>query len=71
MERINKLVESILTKTVKSHHRDWANRLPKELWAYQTTWRTTTGLCPYELVYGKNFVFLIEFEIKNLRKVLE
>jgi hypothetical protein len=41
--------------------------LPEVLWAYQTTWRNTTGHTPYELVYGKQVLFPIEFQIKTFR----
>ena len=34
VERSNKVIEYILTKTVKSHRRDWVERLPEALWAY-------------------------------------
>ena len=37
VEITNKVLESILTKTVRSHHRDWVDRLPEALWAYRTT----------------------------------
>jgi len=47
------------------------NRLMEALWAYHTTWRNTTGFCPYELVYGKSVVFPIEFEIKTLKTIME
>ena len=67
VESANKVIEAILTKTVKSHHRYWADRLSKALWAYRTTWRNTTGFSPYDLVYGKSDVFPIEFEIKTLK----
>jgi transposase InsO family protein len=50
VESTNKVLEAILTKTIQLHHRDWADRLPEALWAYQTTWRNTTGHTPYELV---------------------
>ena len=53
VESTNKVLESILTKTVQLHHKDWADRLPEALWAYRTTWRNTTGYTPYQLVYGK------------------
>ena len=71
VESTNKVIEAILTKTVKSHHRDWADRLLKELRAYHTTWRKTTGFSPYDLVYGKSAIFLIEFEIKTLKTATE
>ena len=43
VESMNKVIESILTKIVASHRRDWAYRLPEALWAYRTMWRHTTG----------------------------
>ena len=30
-------------------------------WAYNTTWKTTTGSIPYDLVYGKKALLSIEF----------
>ena len=71
MESTNKFIEAILTKTVKSHRRYWADRLPEALWAYRTTLRNTTGFSPYELVYGKSVIFPIEFEIKTLKMATE
>ena len=71
MESANKVIEDILTKMVKSHHRDWADRLSEALWAYHTTWCNTTGFSPYDLVYGKSVVFPIEFEIKTLKRATE
>ena len=71
MESTNKVIEAILTKTVKSHRRNWADRIPKALWTYHTTWRNTIGFSPYELVYGKNVVSPVEFDIKTLRTALE
>jgi hypothetical protein len=70
VESTNKVIETILTKTVKENRKDWSNRLLEALWAYRTTWRNTTGFSPYELVYGKSVVFPVEFEIKTLRTAL-
>ena len=67
VESTNKVIESILTKTVASHRRDWAYRLPEALWVYRTTWRPTTSYSPYQLVFGKEPIFPIEFEIQTLR----
>ena len=67
VERSNKVIESILTKTIASHRRDWAARLPEALWAYKTKWRSTTGYSPYQLVFRKQPIFPIEFEIQTLR----
>ena len=71
VESTNKVIENILTKTVNSHRKDWADRLPEALSAYRTTWRDTTGFSPYDLVYGKSAIFPIEFEIKTLRTATE
>jgi hypothetical protein len=70
VESTNKVIEAILTKTVKENRKDWSNRLLEALWAYRTTWRNTTKFSPYELVYGKIVVFPVEFEIKTLRTAL-
>eukprot|EP00253_Pinus_taeda_P014563 PITA_14563 len=70
VESTNKVIEAILTKTVKENRRDWFQRLSEALWAYRTTWRNTTGFSPYELVYGKSVAFPVEFEIKTLRTAL-
>lgn len=67
VESKNKVIEAILTKTVKENRKDWSQRLPKALWAYRTTCRNTTGFSPYELVYSKSVVFPVEFEIKNFK----
>lgn len=63
----NKIIELILAKTIASHRRDWASRLPEALWAYRTTWRSTTSYSPYQLVFGKQPIFPIEFQIQTLR----
>jgi transposase InsO family protein len=67
VESTNKVIEVILTKTVRENRMDWSDRLHEDLWAYRTTWRNTTSFSTYELVYEKSHVFLIEFEIKTLR----
>jgi hypothetical protein len=48
----NKVLEGILTKTIQQHHKYWADHIPEELWAYQTTWRNTTDLLPMNLFMG-------------------
>eukprot|EP00253_Pinus_taeda_P036071 PITA_36071 len=71
VESINKVIESIITKTVHLHRRDWAERLPEALWAYRTTWRNTTGHSPYELVYGKEVLLPIEFQVKTFKMAVQ
>eukprot|EP00253_Pinus_taeda_P021386 PITA_21386 len=67
VESTNKVIESIITKTVHLHRRDWAERLPEALWAYRTIWRNTTRHSPYELVYGKEVLIPIEFQVKTFK----
>ena len=71
VESTNKFIEGILTNIVANHRRNWAEKLPEVSWAYKTTWRNTIGFSPYELVYGKNPLFPIEFNIKTLRTKLQ
>ena len=71
MEVTNRELEHILTKIVSLHQKDWATKLPKSLWAYITTWKSTTRFTPFQLLYGKTAVMPIEFEHKTLRTALE
>ena len=48
--------------------RDWSEKLPFALWAYHTSFRTST---PYSLVYGIEAVLPIEIEMRSLRVTLE
>jgi len=63
----NRVLEGIPTKVVRSNKKDWADRLVEATWAYNTTWKATTGFTPYELVYGKKALLSIEFEYNTLR----
>jgi len=71
VESTNKVIGGILTKTVHLHRRDWAERLLEALRAYRTTWRNTTGHTPYELVYGKQVLFPIEFQIRTFKMAVQ
>lgn len=67
----NREIEAILTKTMQLHHRDWSSWLTKVVWAYRTTWKNTIRFTPFELVYGKVVMLLVEFEHKTLCTSLE
>jgi hypothetical protein len=67
VESTNKVLEAILTKTISTNRQNWAIEIPNSLCAYHTTWRNTIGYSPYHLVFGKEPIFPIEFEIKTLR----
>ena len=51
--------------------KDWSKKLPFALWAYRTSFRTSTGATPYSLVYGMEAVLPVEIEMGSLRVALE
>ena len=67
VESTNKVIEGIITKTAHLHRRDWAERLPEALWAYRTTWKNTIRHSSYELVYGKEVLLPIEFQVRTFK----
>lgn len=67
VEVTNRTLEGILTKVVSNNKEDWVDRLVEATWAYNTTWKTTNGFTPYELVYGKKALLSNEFEYNTLR----
>jgi len=70
-ESTNKVIEGIPTKTVHLHRRDWAKSIPEALWPYRTTWMNTRGHTPYELVYGRQVLFPLEFQIKTFKMAIQ
>ena len=65
-EVANKNIKRILRKMVETS-RDWSEKLPFALWAYHTSFRTSTGATPYSLVYGMEAVLPVEIEMGSLR----
>ena len=47
VEITNKEIQSIFTKIVAIHKRDWVTQLPEAIWAYRTTWKRTTRFTPF------------------------
>ena len=70
VEATNKNIKRILRKMVETS-RDWSEKHPLALWAYHTSFRTSTRATPYSLVYGMEAVFPIEIEMGSLRVTLE
>ena len=51
--------------------RDWSEKLPFALWAYCTSFRSSTGATPYSLMYGMKVVLPVETEMGSLRVILK
>ncbi|KAL6324357.1 hypothetical protein AAG906_012961 [Vitis piasezkii] len=65
VEAANKNIKRILRRMVETS-RDWSEKLPFALWAYRTSFRTSTGATPYSLVYGMEAVLPVEIEMGSL-----
>ena len=70
VEAANKNVKKIVAKMIDTY-KDWHERLPFALHAYQTAVRTSTRATPFSLVYEIEAVLLIEVEILFLQVLME
>ena len=64
VEISNKQIKNILQKTINKMGTAWKDRLPDALWAYRTAYKTTLGMSPYQLVYGKTYHLPVKLEFK-------
>ncbi|GBM61405.1 hypothetical protein AVEN_70767-1 [Araneus ventricosus] len=53
VERWNKTLKEMLAKNIQDHGNDWDIHLPYLLFAYRKVPHSTTGLSPYQMVYGR------------------
>ena len=60
----NREIKKILEKTVATSRKDWSIKLYEALWAYNTAFKTPTGLSPFQLINGKTCHLPVELEHK-------
>ena len=70
VEATNKNIKRILHKMIETS-RYWSEKLPFTLWAYRTSFHTSTRATPYSLVYGMEEILPVEIEMRSLRAALE
>ena len=67
VEAVNKIVKHNLKTKLEKHKGVWANKLPKVLWAYKMTSRTSTGETSFSLAYRVEAMIHVEVDIPSLR----
>ena len=71
VEAANKNLKTIIRKTVDESQKDWNEKLPYALCAYNTSIHASTGTTPYSLVYGMEAVLPIELLLPSGRVIAE
>lgn len=64
----NRILLDSLKKILDNAKRLRVEELPKMLWAYRTTPRTTVGESPFTLTYGIEALALVEVGLPSLVK---
>ncbi|GKD09514.1 reverse transcriptase domain-containing protein, partial [Tanacetum coccineum] len=62
VENTNRALKRILEKPAKDNLTVWSRKLDDALWAFRTSYKTSTRTTPYKLLYGKNCHLPFEIE---------
>ena len=68
MEAVDKIIKFNLRTKLEERKGLWVEELPKVLWAYKMTSRTSTGETPFSLAYGVEAMIPVEVGIPSLRR---
>jgi hypothetical protein len=71
VEDVNKILKTILQRTINSAKSNWHLMLYSALWDYQTYVKTATSFSPFQLVYGLEAVLPIECHILSLKLAVQ
>eukprot|EP00253_Pinus_taeda_P021991 PITA_21991 len=71
VEAVNKVLVTMLQRTVGMHKSNWNLMLSSALWAYRTSLKDATRLTPFQLVYDLEATLPIECEIPSLKLAIE
>eukprot|EP00253_Pinus_taeda_P022601 PITA_22601 len=71
VEDVNKVLVTMLQRTVGMHKSNWHLMLFSTLWACWTSVKDATGFTPFQLVYGLEATLPIECEIPSLKLAVE
>jgi transposase InsO family protein len=54
VERFNRTLKGMLHHVIRNEGRKWHLQIPYALWAYREIPNTTTGVAPFQLLYGRS-----------------
>ena len=54
VERFNRTLEAMLSKTIQQNQCDWDKHLPMVMFAYRTAIHETTGYTPFHVTFGRS-----------------
>ena len=71
VEAMNRVLVTMLQRTVGNHKSNWHLQLFSSLWAYRTSAKSATGFTPFQLVYGLEVTLPVECDIPSLKLDVE
>jgi hypothetical protein len=66
-KQANGIIGIMLNKMTSAHQRDWDEKLPSAVFAYNCTMKNTAGYTPYFLTYGMTPIQRVEHEVPTTR----